>query len=148
MKYTSLLLLLIIFICSSCASSEKIKNENIPGKFLGEFTDDYDIRYQISDSLFFQYPSNKYHIILWNTKAQYIIAKNDSLNASEKNLYTRIDYLELTGMAPYTWGFCYTIYDAPNISTAKKAAAADRGHPKTGCGGYPFSRLKRTKASK
>jgi hypothetical protein len=118
------------------------ETDSIPAIFKGAFKDDYDIRYTISDSLWFQHPAAKYHILKWNTKEQYIIARNDTRNPSEKGLYTRIDYLLLSDMGKWTWGFCLTVYDAPSDIVAEKSLPADRQNPKKGCNGFPFSRMK------
>lgn len=111
--------------------------------YLGNFSDDYSIHYIITDSAFIQLPKISYSIIKWNVKEKYIIAQNGALNPSDKNLFTRIDYMEFENMNPFLWGFCYTEYKAPNIKAAEKAISADRLNPKKGCNGYPFSRLKR-----
>ena len=85
----------------------------------------------------------KYHIIGCDTSAQYLLARNDAKNPSEAGLYTRIDYMLFTNMAPFHWGFCLTTYNAATINEAKTKAAADRQNPKKGCNGYPFSRMKK-----
>ncbi|HTD94098.1 MAG TPA: hypothetical protein VK644_09810 [Chitinophagaceae bacterium] len=46
-------------------------------------------------------------------------------------------------MAPFEWGFCLTVYNAKSDSLATQATPADRNHPRKGCNGYPFSRMKR-----
>ncbi|RZL97391.1 MAG: hypothetical protein EOO88_62500 [Pedobacter sp.] len=117
--------------------------DTIPSKYLGNFVDDYKIRYSVSDSLFIQHPNVKYHILSWNLEGQYIIASNDAGNPSEQNLYTRIDFMDFQNMAPFLWGFCFTRFDAIDAEAAEAAASADRQHPKKGCGGFPFSRMKR-----
>lgn len=110
---------------------------------LGNFTDDYGITYSINDSLWFQNPSMKLHILKWNVEKQYLVAKNDASNKTEANKYTRIDFMTFTGMDPYKWGFCLTVYDAENDEIAEKTAYVDRQNPKKGCNGYPFSRMKK-----
>jgi len=117
--------------------------DSIPSMLKGEFVDDYDIRYTVNDSLLFMHPRAKYHIIKWNTKDQYFIAKNDTINPSEKGLYSRIDYMYFENMAPWDWGFCLTVYDAKTDAQAETQAVADRKNPRKGCNGYPFSRMKR-----
>ena len=74
---------------------------------------------------------------------QYLVAKNDSANKEDANKYTRIDYMTFTGMEPYNWGFCLTVYDAETDEIAEKTAYVDRKNPKKGCNGYPFSRMKK-----
>ena len=132
----------ILFFLSSCTSSGNAARQ-IPPAFRGHFEDDYGIRYMISPKLFLQEPGVKYHILKWNLNEKYIIAKNDEANPSEKGLYTRIDYMEFVNMKPYNWGFCLTAYKAVNAYEAERFAAADRLNPMKGCGGFPFSRLKR-----
>ena len=48
------------------------------------FSDDYDILYTVNDSLCIQQPGIKYHILRWNTKEQYCIARDDNKHPSEK----------------------------------------------------------------
>jgi len=141
------LLLLLIFLCSTkpvAATNSQPFYDTIPALFKGSFSDDYDIRYRISDSTWEQLPNVTYHILKWDTVRQYIIARNGAANPSEKGLYTRIDYMLFNGMAPYHWGFCLTVYNAVSDAAAEASAAADRDHPRKGCNGYPFSRMKRT----
>jgi hypothetical protein len=119
--------------------------DSIPARLLGNFMDDYGIKYSIQDSLWIQHPSATYHIIKWNTKEQYIIARNGEKNHADKGFYTRIDYMYFDNMEPFIWGFCLTVYDAKSDSIAEAAAHADRQNPKKGCNGFPFSRMKRVK---
>ena len=134
---------LFIAVFYSCTAA-KNNNRQIEKEIIkGKFTDDYSIRYTINDTLFLQEPGVRYRILLWNTTEQYIIAKNGAQNPTEKNLYTRIDYMKFTGMEPYQWGFCYTSYKAASKKEAIQTIPADRLHPKKGCNGYPFSRMKR-----
>jgi hypothetical protein len=113
----------------------------------GDFEDDYGIRYTINDSQWIQYPRVIYHIVKWDKEAGYIIAKNDAANPGYAGLYTRIDYMRFTDMEPWQWGFCLTNYNAADSKAAEASIAADRLHPKKGCGGFPFSRMKRMPAT-
>ncbi|MBC7534194.1 MAG: hypothetical protein H7258_00695 [Ferruginibacter sp.] len=109
---------------------------------LGDFTDDYGITYSINDTLWTQGPVIKYHILKWNKKEQYCIARNDVDNPTEAGMYTRIDYMQFIEMKPWTWGFCYTEYKASAEADAENAASADHSNPRKGCNGFPFSRMK------
>lgn len=131
------------FSCKSTKQAGKTVSENIPTLLKGDFRDDYGIRFTISDTIWMQHPNAKYHIISWDTTAQYLIARNDENNPSEPGLYTRIDYMLLPDMEPFRWGFCLTVYKAKTIEEAKMSASADRQNPKKGCNGYPFSRMER-----
>jgi hypothetical protein len=114
-----------------------------PAFAVGNFVDDYKITYSITDSVWIQYPNTRYEIIKWNPEKQYLIAKNASDNKVDANKYTRIDYMTFSGMEPFLWGFCLTAYKAATDQLAEATAEADRQHPKIGCNGYPFSRMKR-----
>lgn len=110
---------------------------------LGEFQDDYGSRFTITAGEWFQRPRARYHIVKWNAAAQYAIAQNDSSNPGQPRRWTRIDWMELAGMAPYQWAFCLTAYDAPTAAAAEATAPPRREIPKTGCNGFPFSRMRR-----
>lgn len=144
--FRCIFLFLLINSCFSCQSSRtatKNKSDNIPVLLKGNFMDDYGIQFTINDSVWTQHPNVKYHIITWDTTAQFLLAKNDNNNPGDQGLFTRIDYMPLPGMDPFNWGFCLTEYKAKTIEEARAAASADRLNPKKGCNGYPFSRMKR-----
>jgi hypothetical protein len=135
----------VIYIsCKTPLGAGTNKTNSMPALVAGNFTDDYSIRYTINDSLWVQHPNIKYHIIQWNSSEQYLLAKNDNNNPSEAGLYTRIDYMTFQNMEPYKWGFCLTVYNAKTKKEAVTKAQADRQNPRKGCGGFPFSRMKKT----
>jgi hypothetical protein len=119
------------------------RHSDTSSMFIGNFTDDYGIKYTITDTLWIQQPRTRFHIIKWNKKEQYLIARNDVKNPGEGGLYTRIDFMQFSGMAPWLWGYCLTVYDAKTDAAAEAVAIADRKNPRKGCNGYPFSRMKR-----
>jgi hypothetical protein len=124
-------------------SSLKALADSVPAMLYGNFMDDYGIRYTVNDSIWIQHPGTQYHIIRWNSKEQYLVARNDLKNHADPGLYTRIDFMVFDNMKPYTWGFCLTVYNAKTDSLAEVSAHADRVNPKKGCAGFPFSRMKR-----
>lgn len=136
-------LLLLITNCTPANKAPRSVVSNIPDDLKGNFKDDYDIAYTINDSVWIQHPNVKYHLISYDSKEKYFIARNDSKNPSEAGLYTRIDIMYFENMAPFHWGFCLTKYNAVSIEETKAVASADRANPRKGCGGYPFSRMKR-----
>ena len=140
MKGLNIFLLLIVFGFIANGQNTKTK---APSFVLGAFKDDYGISYSINDTLWIQNPNIKYHIIKWNSKKQYLVAKNDAKNITDGNKYTRIDFMIFNEMEPYLWGFCLTAYDAETDIIAEKNAYVDRQNPKKGCNGYPFSRMKK-----
>ncbi|MDQ7947579.1 MAG: hypothetical protein REI78_02400 [Pedobacter sp.] len=137
-------ILLICFLSILLNSASAQQPVQAPAFAIGNFTDDYQITYSINDTLWIQYPNTKYRILKWNLEKQFLIAQNDAGNKTDRHKYTRIDFMSFTGMAPYTWGFCLTAYDADTPEMAEKKAIADRSNPKKGCNGYPFSRMKKT----
>jgi hypothetical protein len=115
----------------------------LPPELLGEFRDDYGNAFRISDSLFVQLPRMRFRVVEWNVAERFLIAQNAADNPSDAGLWTRIDWMPFAGMAPYTWGFCLTAYKAATAAAARATPAADRSTPRTGCGGFPFSRMRR-----
>lgn len=130
----------------SRAEMQKNTTDTIPTLMKGHFTDDYKIHYTITDSLWVQHPSSRFKIIEWNAEEKFILARNMADNPSDGNLFTRIDYTFFKNMEPYSWGFCLSVYDAKTFEAAKSVAPADRLNPKTGCNGFPFSRMKKKSA--
>ncbi|WP_147322836.1 hypothetical protein [Emticicia sp. C21] len=114
-----------------------------PEMLKGSFMDDYKITYTITDTLWVQKPNAKYHIIKWNEKEQYFIARNDKNNPADGGLYTRIDYMTFESMQPFLWGFCLSAYNSATEIAAEAVKIADRANPRKGCNGFPFSRMKR-----
>lgn len=141
MKRTAILIFLLAAGLSLVKAQTNI-TDKIPIMFTGNFTDDYGIKYTISDTLWLQLPRTRFHIIRWNVAQQYLIARNDAKNPGDGNLYTRIDFMRFNDMEPWRWGYCLSAYNAKTDNEAEAVAIADRAHPKTGCNGYPFSRIK------
>ena len=108
---------------------------------IGEFSDDYSGRFSISDTLWFQRPRNRFRIVEWHDDEQFLIAQNAPDDPSAPNLWTRIDWMTLDDMPPFAWGFCLTAYRAPTRLAARETRAADRAAPRTGCNGFPFTRM-------
>jgi hypothetical protein len=142
MKKAILLFLFIFTLATNQAQVKPTPTNQSTTTFLGEFTDDYGIRYSISDTLWLQHPRTRFHIIRWDVVNQFILAKNDNGNPGDGGLYTRIDYMRFSDMEPWKWGYCLTVYNAKTDALALAAASADREHPRKGCNGFPFSRMK------
>jgi hypothetical protein len=119
-------------------------NVSGPPDFLtGEFVDDYGIRYSIAPEKWVHLPNAGYHIVEWQIDEQFLIARNAASNPSDGNLWTRIDWVELTNGGEYEWAFCYATYNAASAQAAREAPPSQRDTPRVGCGGYPFSRMRR-----
>ncbi len=113
-----------------------------PMELLGDFTDDYGIEYSISSTTWVQHPATRYQVYQWHPESRFLLARNDNGNPSDGGKWTRIDWLEFEDMDPFGWGYCLTVYQAETREAALAAPSADRAVPRTGCRGFPFSRMK------
>ncbi len=138
--------LLAVVLAATALPAQSAPRGSAPAELLGAFRDDYGNDFRISDSVFAHLPRSRYRVVEWNVAERYLIAQNDSLNASDAGLWTRIDWMPFSGMEPFTWGFCLTAYKAPTEAAARATPPADRAAPRTGCNGYPFSRMQRVSA--
>lgn len=138
---------MLLSVCHPQPSSSAPCIMEPPRNLLGRFLDDYDNHYQISDSEWVQLPHGRFHVVEWRLEDKYLIAWNDSANAYDPGKWTRIDWMLFEDMAPYTWGFCLTAYSAATAEAAAAGPAPDRATPRTGCNGYPFSRMQRDTAA-
>ena len=135
-----------ITVMAACKTASKNSTNAImrlPPALVGNFTDDYAIRYTITDSVWIQHPATKYYLLAYDSAGNYLIVKNAASNSTGAGLYTRIDIMPFEKMEPYRWGFCLTTYNEKTYAAALAKQAADRNNPKNGCGGFPFSRMKR-----
>lgn len=121
-----------------------------PALVVGRFDDDYGSRHVITATEWQHGRAAKYHIVEWNTAKHFLVAENDAANPSDPSKWTRIDWVELppsAGTGPnYTWAFCMTAFDAPTRAAATAADIARPETPRTGCNGFPFSRMRRADA--
>jgi hypothetical protein len=136
-------LCLVLALTPACIAAQSGARASPPAELLGEFRDDYGNSFRITDSVFTHLPGIRYRIVEWNVAERYLIAQNDAGNPSDGGLWTRIDWMSFTGMAPYTWGFCLTAYQETSAAAARETPAANRETPRTGCNGFPFSRMER-----
>lgn len=124
-------------------ASRQSSDDRAPPMLLGEFVDDYDIRYVVTKGGWFQDPVARYDIEEWNVAGRYLIARNSRDNSSDAGLWTRIDWVELDPDSEFEWAFCYASYDAKSAAEATASPASARDTPIDGCGGFPFSRMRR-----
>jgi hypothetical protein len=129
-----------------CVVALAAAQDSPPAFMLGTFRDDYGGTHVVSADWWqqggYRDSADRYRIVKWSAAGRYLIAQNAATNASASDKWTRIDWVPLDGMAPWTWAFCFTAYDAPTRDAAE-AATADQANPRTGCNGYPFSRMAR-----
>lgn len=146
MNMKRLTLLIGLALICGCSNKREIASEHLtrpPSFMIGRFVDDYGINYSISENEWLMEPDQRFRILEWNVVEQYALAKNHSDNVSDANCYSRIDFILLDDDSdPYSWGFCFSTFNAESLSKARATVIADRKNPKTGCNGYPFSRMK------
>ena len=132
----------------ACAGHRSLPPQaSAPAMLIGEFRDDYRGRFTISDSVWFQRPRNRFRVVAWHPEAQFLIAQNAADDPTAPNLWTRIDWISLTDQGQYAWGFCLTAYKASSREAAIATAPAQRTTPRTGCNGFPFTRMQRVALS-
>jgi len=123
--------------------------QSAPSFLNGEFEDDYGIRYEINDDSWFQMPEARYRVDEWVPEDQYALLEGEpdiTTESTASRMWLRIDWILLEDMAPYEWAFCITTWDALTKEEARSNNVADRSEPRTGCGGHPFSRMKRAQS--
>jgi len=72
-----------------------------------------------------------------------LIAQNGASNPSDPGFWSRIDWMPLENMPPFTWAFCMSAYKAKTFEEAEQTTIAKRDASKTGCNGFPFTRMKK-----
>jgi hypothetical protein len=141
-RRTRIVLLVAVFAMSGCVQrpqpQPKAAVATAPAELLGEFQDDYGSGFRISATEWLHLPRSRYHIVSWDTTRKFLIARNDEANSSAPGLWTRIDWVALEGMAPYTWAFCMSAYEAPSRQAAEATTIARPETPRTGCNGFPY----------
>jgi hypothetical protein len=113
-----------------------------PEIVLGAFEDDYGNRFTITPDAWVMGGSARYSVMRWDRVGRFVVLRNDASNLTGAGLWTRIDWAELDDMDPWTWAFCMSAYDALTPEAAVAATSADRGALRTGCHGFPFSRMR------
>ncbi len=132
-------------VLAGCASAPATRvSDSPPPEILGAFEDDYGSSYRIDRGAWHHGSHSTYEVVEWNAAEQYLVARNAPRNRSDAGLWTRIDWMPLEGMSPYTWAYCLSAYNAPTQAAAAATRIADRSVPRTGCNGHPFSRMKAT----
>lgn len=126
-----------------CTQPPASSSEEPPALVLGDFVDDYGIEYSVREDLWVQHPGTRFRIQRWDATGRFLVAQNDSANPSDGNLWTRIDWVALDGKDEFAWAFCYASYQAASHEEAVTAPPTQRDTPRTGCQGYPFSRMRR-----
>jgi hypothetical protein len=113
-----------------------------PAYVLGSFVDDYGGHHTISTNEWRQGDDDRYRIVRWNADARYLIAENNSSSPASLGRWTRIDWVRLDGIPPYTWAFCFSAFQVKTAAAAESSVVAKTDIARTGCNGYPFTRMR------
>ncbi|MEM6337047.1 MAG: hypothetical protein AAF752_10795 [Bacteroidota bacterium] len=135
----------VLLILVGCAPRGVAPGEGPPALVLGTFEDDYGSTYAITETTWHHQGYARYEIHSWMSGADkgYLVAQNAEDNPSAGGAWTRIDWVRLDDMAPYTWAFCLSAYEAATREEAASTTLARTDTPRTGCNGYPFSRMRK-----
>jgi hypothetical protein len=140
----------VLSIVVACGSGVHTVPANTSGRppsyVLGSFVDDYGGRHVISPDEWRQGDDDRYRIVRWNTDARYLIAENNSVGPASLGRWTRIDWVPLDGLPPYTWAFCFSAYEMKTAAAAESSMVARSETPRGGCNGYPFTRMRAVSA--
>jgi len=116
-----------------------------PALVLGRFEDDYGSRHVITATDWQHGKAARYRIVEWNPARQFLVAANDAANPSDPGKWSRFDWMILpagSGDPAYTWAYCMSAYDASTQAAAAAVETAKRETPRTGCSGFPFTRMR------
>jgi hypothetical protein len=119
-----------------------------PELVLGVFKDDYKTTHSISAKEWRHGESAIYQIVEWHPDQQFFVARNGDKNPSDPGKWSRVDWVEsrtTDGQINYEWAYCMSAYDAPTQAAARVVTTAKRDTPRTGCNGFPFTRMARVK---
>lgn len=119
-----------------------------PALVVGRFKDDYNTTHVITAAQWRHGSAALYEIVEWHPDQQFFIAHNAATNPSDPGKWSRVDWTEIKsdgGQANYEWAYCMSAYDAPTQDAARAVTIAKRETPKTGCNGFPFTRMARLK---
>ena len=137
-------LALLITTAESSVTAQTPRDSVLPpAALVGRWTDDYGNAFEISPETWLQAPHGRYHVVSWMNSERVVIAQRDPTSTESRTLWLRIDWMTFDGMPPWQWGFCLTAWEAPTRDAAERTKPADRTTPRTGCGGHPFSRMRR-----
>jgi hypothetical protein len=144
------LVTLAMALIAGCAKSppgnpvaqDRVNRVPPPGLLLGRFDDDYGGVHEVLPAEWRQGMRARYRILEWHVADRYLLAVNDSGNPSDPGRFTRIDWITLGDMPSYTWAFCFSAYKAATLAEARATRVARPETPRTGCNGFPYSRLR------
>jgi len=141
----SLIVLAVLILAATTTSGAPLGQETLPSFMVGRFVDDYGIEYRIGQLHWHQLPDNRFDVgPIINVAERYLVARqpDDVADDDSPGPWVRIDWVELEEGGEYPWAFCYAAYEQPSMEAALAVRASDRATPRTGCNGFPFSRMR------
>jgi len=110
-----------------------------PLAIIGTWTDDYASTHTITEAdwtMASELGTSIFAISQYDNTAMFVIAQNDSANAYNADLWSRMDW---THDADGVLNFCQSTYDAADEATALAATPADATDLSAGCGGFAWT---------
>ncbi|MBX3132361.1 MAG: hypothetical protein KF689_03085 [Gemmatimonadaceae bacterium] len=112
----------------------------------GSFVDDYGAAHEISATEWRHGYSTPSAIRAWHPSRRYLLAETVPAADTSRGTWMRIDWVPLDG-APWEWAYCIIAYDKVSAAMAEADTSARPATPRTGCGRFPFTRLRRAEAA-
>ncbi len=134
--------LLVLVACAARVGAQE--KPAAPAMVVGTFDDDYGGHHVIDGKVWTMGKKTVFHLVQFDVANNVVFTHNAPENEHDGNTYSRIDYVKLEGMAPWEWGYCMTTWNSKTFEEAMAAKSANRADLMKGCGGHPFSRMKRS----
>lgn len=114
----------------------------------GRFVDDYGAQHEVSATEWLHGSYTRMRIHAWHPRERYLLAQTvpSASVDSMTNRWIRLDWVPLD-MAPWSWAYCLIAYDAATAAEAEANRSARPETPRTGCGRFPFTRLREEAAA-
>lgn len=109
----------------------------------GRFVDDYGSTHEVSATEWLHGSYTRMRIRAWHPSKRYLLAQTvaSAPTDSSAERWVRLEWIPLE-MAPWSWAYCLIAYDAQTAAEAEANESARPETPRTGCGRFPFTRLR------
>jgi len=121
--------------------------EPVPPFPTGNFIDDYGATHKVAAAEWI-HSYTRMNIRAWHPTKRYLLAQTVAASPTDSTAgrWIRLDWVPLD-MAPWSWAYCLIEYDAASAAEAEANRTARPESPRTGCGRFPFTRLREEPAA-
>ncbi len=142
-----------LYSLTSCAGAH---TRGAPSSLpLGRFVDDYGSTHEITVDAWRQDGALQFSIRSMHASAQYFLAAEPpqrkageisprgdrARETAVAETWARVDWMLLDD-PQWRWAYCITAYQQATADRAESDTSARRATPRTGCHGYPFTRMR------